>query len=57
MLTKSHSFTELFSNSNVLKNEMTEALIRHFYKDDLFEQKCKTFVALCPTNQQKLLQT
>ncbi len=57
MLTKSHSFIEIFSNSNMFKNDMTEALIRHFYKDDLFEQKCKTFVALCPTNQQKLPQT
>jgi hypothetical protein len=57
MLAKSNSSIELFSNSNTFKNDMTEALIRHYYKNDSFEQKCNNFVVLCPRNQSKIFQT
>ena len=56
-LKKSKSFFELFSPSNPCRNETFEALIRYFYKNDFFEQKCNSFMQLSMPNQQNICQT
>ena len=43
LMRKSMSSFDLFSNVNGCNNEVIDALIRHFCKNDSFEQKCGVF--------------